>query len=119
MRIAICGNDTLLIQQLECYIRTFFLKEGEKCPKIDRFSDGESLLADKKEKDLIFLGIEMPGINGIHVGTELKSANDRAITLLPLPISNIWTMQGIHPLLSSPRSIFSHTTTLFLPVFFP
>lgn len=79
MRIAICDDDILIVEQLERYIRTFFERKGFKCPEIIRFSDGESLLADKREIDILFLDIEMPGLNGIYVGKELKKANDRLI----------------------------------------
>ncbi|MDY2589148.1 MAG: response regulator [Agathobacter sp.] len=32
-------------------------------------------MADTGEKDLLFLDVEMPGMNGIYVGTELKRQN--------------------------------------------
>ncbi len=82
MRILICDDDILVIEQLEGYITTFFEKISVKCPEIVCFSDGESLLADKGDKDILFLDIEMPGINGIYVGNELKKANDRIIIFI-------------------------------------
>ena len=82
MRILICDDDILVIEQLEGYIKVFFEKISVKCPKIVCFSDGESLLADKGDKDILFLDIEMPGINGICVGNELKKANDRIIIFI-------------------------------------
>lgn len=82
MRILICDDDILVIEQLEGYIKTFFEKLSVKCPEIACFSDGESLLADKGDKDILFLDIEMPGINGIYVGSELKKANDRIIIFI-------------------------------------
>ena len=51
MRILICDDDILVIEQLEGYIKVFFEKISVKCPKIVCFSDGESLLADKGDKD--------------------------------------------------------------------
>ncbi len=72
MRIAICDDDALIREQLQKYIRTYFEKSCVKCPEITCFSDGEALLSDKGEKDILFLDIEMPGINGIYVGNELK-----------------------------------------------
>ena len=87
MRILICDDDILVIEQLEGYIKTFFEKLSVKCPEIACFSDGESLLADKGDKDILFLDIEMPGINGIYVGSELKKANDRSNALSCIPLS--------------------------------
>ena len=34
---------------------------------------------DKGSKDIVFLDIEMPGMNGIYVGNELKSQNRNII----------------------------------------
>lgn len=82
MRIAICDDDILVIKQIECLIKTFFETKSIKCPEIISFSSGESLLADKETKDILFLDIEMPGINGIYVGKELKRANDRIIIFI-------------------------------------
>lgn len=82
MRIAICDDDILVIEQLKAYIKLYFDKKGIKCPEISCFSNGSALLADKGEKDILFLDIEMPGVNGIYVGNELKKANDRIIIFI-------------------------------------
>lgn len=79
MRILICDDDILICEQLQKYIENYFEKIGAKYPEIVCFSNGESLLADKDEKDILFLDIEMPGINGIYVGNELKRANEHII----------------------------------------
>lgn len=79
MRILICDDDILMCGQLQKYIESYFEKICVKCPEIICFSDGESLLADQGEKDILFLDIEIPGINGIYVGTELKKANEQII----------------------------------------
>lgn len=82
MRILICDDDALAVGQLRGYIKTYFEKTGVKCPELVCFSDGESLLADKGDKDILFLDVEMPGINGIYVGNELKKANDKLIVFV-------------------------------------
>ena len=82
MRILICDDDVLIIEQLQKYIINFFENIGVKCPELVCFSDGESLLSDKGEKDILFLDIEMPGINGIFVGNELKKANNNIIIFI-------------------------------------
>ena len=82
MRILICDDDPLMIEQLQDYINHFFKHHKRKCPEIACFSDGESLLADKGNKDILFLDIEMPGMNGIYVGNELKKANKNIIIFI-------------------------------------
>lgn len=82
MRILICDDDPLMIEQLKAYCKEFFEKIHVKCPELVCFSDGESLLSDEGEKDLLFLDIEMPGMNGIYVGNELKKANSDIIIFI-------------------------------------
>lgn len=82
MRILICDDDALIIEQLQKYIKIFFENIGVKCPELICFSDGESLLADKGEKDILFLDVEMPGMNGIYVGKELKKKNENIIIFI-------------------------------------
>lgn len=82
MRIAICDDDPFVLEQLQEYIQEFFKKISVKCPDLVCFSDGESLLADKEEKDILFLDIEMSGMNGIYVGNELKKANENIIIFI-------------------------------------
>lgn len=79
MRIAVCDDDALMLEQLQKYIRIYFEKICAKCPEIACFPDGESLLSDKGEIDILFLDIEMTGINGIYVGNELKRRNKNII----------------------------------------
>ena len=82
MRILICDDDDLMVEELHKYIRSYFEDIHLKCPEIACFFDGEALLADKGEKDILFLDVEMPGINGIHVGTELKKKNENIIIFI-------------------------------------
>lgn len=82
MRILICDDDTLMVEELQKCLRNYFGYAHVKCPDIACFSDGESLLNDNGEKDIVFLDIEMPGMNGIYVGKELKKANDKIIIFI-------------------------------------
>lgn len=82
MRILICDEDTLIIEQLQKYIKTYFKNNHLKCPKIVCYSDGNSLLADSGEKDILFLDIVMKNSNGISIGSELKTKNKNLIIFI-------------------------------------
>ena len=82
MRILICDDDVLIIEQIRKYCQNFFNKIQVKCPELVCFSDGETLLSDEGEKDILFLDIEMPGMNGIYVGNELKMRNENIIIFI-------------------------------------
>ncbi len=82
MRILICDDDVLMIEQLKKLITNYFQEHHINCPELSCFSDGESLLADTKEKDILFLDVEMPGMNGIYIGNELKKHNKDIIIFI-------------------------------------
>lgn len=82
MRVLICDDDHLILEQLTKYIREFFKRRRLACPEIVCFSNGETLLSDNGEKDILFLDIEMPGMNGIYVGNELKKLNKDIIIFI-------------------------------------
>lgn len=82
MRICICDDDSLIIKQLQKYIKSYFDNIHVKCPEITCFMSGETLLADSEIINILFLDIEMPGMNGIYVGNELKRRNPNIIILI-------------------------------------
>lgn len=79
MRILICDDDRAVAEQITHFVQNYFESVHLKHPEITIFADGASLLADQGEKDILFLDIEMPGMNGIYVGNELKQRGEKTI----------------------------------------
>ena len=82
MRILICDDDLSITQSLSQIIKVYFKKKKVNVLDIVTFNDGDSLLSDKFQKDIVFLDIEMPGFDGIYVGNELKKQNESAIIFI-------------------------------------
>lgn len=82
MRIAICDDNPQIIEQLTKYLNEFFRKNNLKAPHIVSFTNGEALLSDSTANDIVFLDIEMPGVDGIYVGNKLKEANPKTIIII-------------------------------------
>ena len=79
MRILLCDDDTLVLEQLKKLLEDFFENVHVKIPEIVSYTSGEELLKDKEQKDIVFLDIEMSGVDGIYVGNELKAENKNVI----------------------------------------
>lgn len=82
MRIFLCDDDSGTLNQLKDLIVQFFSVNQLKSPEIISYSNGLDLLTDTSEKDIVFLDIEMPGMNGIYVGNELKKKNPNVIIIV-------------------------------------
>lgn len=82
MRILICDDDTQIINEIRTCISAFFKQRKLTCPTIATYSTGDSLLKDTGAMDILFLDIEMPGINGISVGKNLKDSHPDLIIFI-------------------------------------
>lgn len=105
MRILICDDDALFAEQLIKCIKNFFKKQKLAVPELLYFPDGASLLADRGRKDMVFLDIEMPAMNGIHIGNELRKTNKNVLIFIVTAFSEYLdeTMRfGIFRYLSKP-----------------
>lgn len=82
MRILICDDDTIIQDQMVKYLHEYFDEHNLTFPELALFNTGKSLLADSGEKDIVFLDVKMPGLNGIQIGNELKRQNQKIIIFI-------------------------------------
>ena len=71
--IAICDDDSDIRQ----FIRKAVIDTGIPC-QIEERGDGRQLLKAYKQYDIIFLDIDMPGINGIDTAAEIRKTDKNA-----------------------------------------
>lgn len=78
LRIAICDDDLIFLNNFARMITTSFADAGQQA-KVFTFSDGKSLIEKvEKEKqffDVIFLDVEMPVVHGFQVAQRLRELN--------------------------------------------
>ncbi|MFD2307186.1 LytR/AlgR family response regulator transcription factor [Enterococcus termitis] len=78
-RIALCDDEVLLSSDYEEKIESYF-KGSSLTIEIDIFSSGESLLKHVKNQQenyqMIFLDIEMNGMNGIEVAKKIRTMDN-------------------------------------------
>ena len=72
--IAIVENEIEDAKVLEKHIKNFFLENKEDYV-LDVFLNGFDFLEKKEQYSLIFLDIEMPGINGMDLAKKLRNEN--------------------------------------------
>lgn len=77
MRVVFCDDDPVILQQLQKYVKEFFLSLSGQLPEFAVYSTGDLLIQHESRADIAFLDVEMPGVSGIHVGAKLKDRNPR------------------------------------------
>ena len=81
MKIAICDDNTKIINEVRTAISNYFNEKTIKV-EISTFTNGKDLLNCNITFDMAFLDIEMPIISGVEVGKQLKRENQNIIIFM-------------------------------------
>lgn len=82
MKIGICDDDSFFIREIEDRLSSFYTEEDAF--DISRFSSAEKLLEYYKSSeslDIIFIDIEMKGINGIEAAEKIREISPETIII--------------------------------------
>ena len=74
LQIAICDDVVEQTLMLQAYIRDYCEKSHAEY-KMHIFVSGEELVSEVERFDIVFLDIEMPGLDGIETGREIRAKN--------------------------------------------
>lgn len=74
LRVALCDDQEYILVQLKKMLQEILKEKG--CQYIiEVFSSGEELISKNEYCDVVFLDIEMPGMDGIQVGEIIRQRN--------------------------------------------
>ena len=76
MNIAICDDERIISEQIKKLIEK---RIPDAC--IEAYGQGENLLEAKKHFDMIFLDIQMDGINGIDTAKAIREKNGETVII--------------------------------------
>ena len=81
MTIAIVYDELETRQYMQGLV-TQYLAETGRMAQLVFYPDGASFLVGCEHPDIVLMDIEMPGMNGIYVGNELKKSNPAVIIFI-------------------------------------
>lgn len=80
VRIAICDDEKNMSDQIQRMARAFFRAKNQDV-SVRRFSGGEELLRYDRQIDLLFLDIQMAGMDGMETARRLREGGFRGVLI--------------------------------------
>lgn len=82
INIVICDDEKVILKQLESYVSAVFSEQEIEC-EIQTFSQPLELLQvlGNRKIDILLLDIDMPGINGMDIASELRRQNQQTLLI--------------------------------------
>lgn len=80
LRIAIVDDEPSVVDEIRQIVISFFQAQGKQID-ISCFSSGEELISYHQKYDLIFLDIQMQGMDGIRTAQELRKNDKKAVMI--------------------------------------
>ncbi len=90
LNIAIVEDESSHAEVLQQYIRGWEKKNHKEC-RFYQFSDAESFLfewAENKDWDVLFLDIQMPGMNGVELAKKIRDQGDQVAVVFTTGITD-------------------------------
>lgn len=94
LKIAVCDDVSTIVDKLEQYIREYF-SNNNGTVQIFKFYDGETLLGSELQFNLVFLDVEMGGIDGITAAEYIRK-NDMDLPIVYITGYSDYCMQAHH-----------------------
>lgn len=79
--IALCDDEEIITKDMHHKIELYFMERGVSC-KTSVFSDGRALreaISNGERFDVLFLDIEMPGLDGLRLGQQLREQKVKSL----------------------------------------
>ena len=76
VNVGICDDDQIIRMKLEKTVYEFF-ERMKREHQIKVFENGEKMLAQAEDYNIVFLDMYMPGMNGDEVGKILRKSNQQ------------------------------------------
>lgn len=94
LKVAVCDDVSTIVDKLEQYIREYF-SNNNGTVQIFKFYDGETLLGSELQFNLVFLDVEMGGIDGITAAEYIRK-NDMDLPIVYITGYSDYCMQAHH-----------------------